>query len=385
MHVLVFEPARQGHHLTFLRYVLEDLLALGHTVSLAAETGPQPSPELRDALGALLPRCTWIPLRNGAARFWHGRKLDAVTQAQRTARADLVFFNCFDQISSALFRRTALGLPPPRDLHGRVSGIFVRPRVADARLEHTAGDRWKHRGFRRLYTAGWFNRLFVLDETLPAAVDRAFDPTRFPVLPDPWDGDFSVTAAEARRQLGLPADTFLVLHYGTASRRKGLPTLIAAMQLLPKDSRCAIVCAGRFTTANPEPALAELAASGRAFLFPRYIEPVEEPLFFRACNAVVLAYEGHYGSSGVLARAAAADHPVITSDEGLVAERTRAQRLGITFVPADSDDLANAMLFLRDAPPAEFSPGLRTYAARHSRAAFRTALAAGLSAFPLKT
>lgn len=377
MRILVFEPAKGGHHLVYLRCVLEDLLSAGHTLFLAAEEGLQPSAALTTALGPLLNRCQWIPLSHDAARLIQGRRLNAIVRAQEQAKADLVFLNCFDLISSSLFRRTAFGLPPPKSLHGKITGIFVRPRIADHRVRLSFGDRLKQAGFRRLWRSNWFERLLILDETLPTALTPGLDPARFHVIPDPWSGDFSIDRAEARRVLGLPADKFLFMHYGTSSPRKGLPTVAAAASIVP-ESDAALVVAGPFSEREGTHALLNpLVAAGRAYLFDRYIRD-DEPLFFRACDVVLLAYEGHYGSSNIQSRAAAAARPVIASDEGLVGERVRRHRLGLTFPARDAAGLAAALTRARSQPAAALAPGMSDYAAIHSRESFRIALLAAL-------
>ena len=209
--------------------------------------------------------------------------------------------------------------------------------------------------------------------TLAPGVDAG----RFVALPDPWEGDFSTNQAEARRTLGLPAKGFLFLHYGTASPRKGLPTVLRATEALPGSTDAALVCAGRAGETHATE-LAALARRGRAYVFNRYITDAEEPLFFRACDAVVLAYEGHYGSSAVQARAAAAGRLVIASDEGLVGERTRTQRLGLTFPTGDAHALAAAITQATTLASDSFATGLAAYARQHSRENFRRVLLSAL-------
>jgi glycosyltransferase involved in cell wall biosynthesis len=378
MKVLVFEPAKGGHHLVFLRYIVEDLLAGGYEVGLAAERGTGPSNELQRALGPSLPRCHWIRLSNGSGRFIHGRKLDALARAQKTWNAEVVFACCIDEFSSDLFRRTALGVPPPAALAGRMTGIFVRPRVADRREASTGLV--KRVGFRRLCEKRWFSRLYVLDESLCEHLHDGLDPRRFVELPDPGSGEFVVSKAEARQKLGLPPDKFLYLHYGTSSRRKGLETLVAATEQISPKENCALLAAGRFVdgSSTEKSRLDVLAQQGRAYLFDRYIEDSEEQLFFRAADVVVLAYRGHYGSSNVQSRAAAAGRPIVASDEGLVGYRTREQHLGLTFPSGDAAGLAAALLKARGIPAAELARGLAAYAQKHSRQSFRDALLAGL-------
>ncbi len=375
MKLLVFEPARGGHHLIFLRFFVEDLLAGGHAVHLAAENGATPSDALTAALGPLLPHCTWVPLDHGPGRLLHGGTLDALARAQRKVGADRVFACCLDLFTSGLFRRLALGLPAPQVLHGRITGLFVRPRVADRRETKRQG-KWKTAGFRRLHQSGWLDRFFVLDESLPGELAAGVRPGSAVPLPDPWTGDFSTGQAEARRALGLPPDAFLYLHYGTSSPRKGLPVVVAATRRLAPGGGAALVAAGRILDRDggAGAGLRELVAAGGAYLHDRYIEDAEEPLFFRACDAVVLAYQGHYGSSNVQSRAAAAGRPVVTSDEGLVGWRTRQHGLGLTFRSGSAEELAAALARLRQEGTERYAPALRAYAARHSRESFRQVL-----------
>ena len=121
------------------------------------------------------------------------------------------------------------------------------------------------------------------------------------------------------------------------------------------------------------------------------LQEAEEELFFCAANAVSLAYVGHYGSSGVLSRAAAAGRWVIASDEGLVGHRVHTHNLGLTFKTGDVAALREALLTALTLTPAKetaFAAGLAVFAKQHSRESFRAALLAQFStkiqARPLK-
>ena len=100
---------------------------------------------------------------------------------------------------------------------------------------------------------------------------------------------------------------------------------------------------------------------------------------FAACDIVLLPYIGHFGSSGVMAQAAAAGKPMIASDENLVGARVRDYRLGWLFPTAD---VARLRLVIDEAARvddgrlAEFAQGAREYSQMFSRAAFRKTLLA---------
>ena len=382
MHILLFEPNTQGHHLVILRYLIEDLLSAGHTLSLALDNRHSAKPRIDHALSDLLPACKSIPLyhEDGHSRFTN--KLAAAAGAFTECGADVIFFPCFDEVSSSLCRRAAFGLMPPRVLKGRIRGLFIRPRVIDDR-EQGGFSLWLKRiGFTRFHRQGWASWLFTFDETLVASLRAGFNPAAFPVLPDPWSGNFTHDRAAAREKLGLPRNRFILLHYGTASRRKGLHLVAQAAASLPLDQDFLLVCAGE-CGGDAREELHHLQNQDRARLFNRHITSAEEELFFCAADAVALAYHGHYGSSGVLARAAAARRWVIASDEGLVGHRVRANNLGFTFKTGDVDalreTLSQAIAFTPEHAAVTFGPGLASFAARHSRESFRTAL---LAQFP---
>jgi glycosyltransferase involved in cell wall biosynthesis len=393
MHLLLFEPATQGHHLIYLRCLVEDLLGAGHKVSLALDNRAAAQPLIQARLGHVLASCSIVPIFNQAGRPKFPSKLNAIAATLSESGADSVFLPCFDEIASQLCRRAAFGLMPPAVLKGRIRGIFIRPRVIDGRIKGGFSTWLKRVGFARLYRQGWIDRLFLLDETLTSALRAGFDPGSFPTLPDPWYGDFKLDRAAARQTLDLPLDRFIFLHYGTSSRRKGLHLVARAAATLGSEKNFLFVCAGKCAgDADSQADLQLLQSQGRATLFNHHINDAEEKLLLAATDAVVLAYVGHYGSSAILSRAAAANRWVIASDEGLVGHRVRTHNLGLTFKSGDADALREALSSAIALPPdaaAAFSPGLAFFAAQHSRESFRTALLAqfpaSAQALPLKS
>jgi glycosyltransferase involved in cell wall biosynthesis len=107
----------------------------------------------------------------------------------------------------------------------------------------------------------------------------------------------------------------------------------------------------------------------------------EERLCFCAADAVLLPYIHHYGSSGVLSRAAAAGKMVIVSDEGLLARRVRDHHLGLLFQANDVHELRQRMtdaVSLNQAERDKFQLMSLRYAGTCSRDVFREALLAPL-------
>ena len=64
---------------------------------------------------------------------------------------------------------------------------------------------------------------------------------------------------------------------------------------------------------------------------------------FAACDAVLLPYLGHQGTSGILSRAAGAGKPAIASDENLIGHVVRHYQMGLLFQSGNVPALQSAM------------------------------------------
>ncbi len=290
---------------------------------------------------------------------------------------ELLFFNSFDLLASSWCRRAALGWRPPAILRGRLAGFYLRPRFIEVG-SRGLGNAWKRLGFSKLAREGWFRRLLLVDAGLP---DRLRDPAWRSlcwVTPDPWDGDYRISQEEARAIWKLPLDRAVALHFGTGSRRKGLPWVIAALESLPSAERPFLVCAGRLEPSTDlRKQLRRLERAGSARVIDRFLSERERVQIFRAADRLLLAYRGHYGSSGVLVNAAAAGRPVIATDGGLLGRQVQEAHLGITVPEGDIAALAGALRALAMGTAPKIAPqALADFATAHSPSAFKAAIRA---------
>jgi glycosyltransferase involved in cell wall biosynthesis len=110
----------------------------------------------------------------------------------------------------------------------------------------------------------------------------------------------------------------------------------------------------------------------------RRIDDAEVAAELASARCVLLPYVGHYGSSGVLAEAAAAGTPVLSTGDGLLGHLVREYGLGLTVDPTDSPALREGMLqLIRTEDRGRFLPGMGRYLEAHSPAAFAAAARAG--------
>ena len=378
--ILIFEPGMVGHRLTWLRYITEDFLELGYKITWAVDFRPGAKDIIEEQLAAVLPEVSILSVFNEEGQWRGGSKLKSLEECQRICQANQVFLNEFDEIASNLLRRAAMGLFPPHALKGRLSGVYFRPRFLTA-PRWPIGNIMKTVGFRRLCEQGWFRHIYLVDEYLFSSQKNKQEGL-FHFLPDPWSGDYSLRSADTRKALDIPLHKVVFLHYGMEDQRKGLHLVVEALEASASDSRIFLLCAGKISH-DPRllEKLAALESRGMVKLINRYVSDEEERLCFCAADGVLLPYIHHYGSSGVLSRAAAAGKMVIVSDEGLLARRVRDHHLGLLFQTNDVHELRQRMrdvVSLNQAEWDQFRVMSLKYAGTCSREAFREALFAPL-------
>jgi glycosyltransferase involved in cell wall biosynthesis len=282
-------------------------------------------------------------------------------------------------MASDAWRRAAVGLLPPVELRGRVGGIYHRPRF----LEQPPWTRFlKMTGFRKLLDAKWLRCLLFVDEYLTKDLQKQFPDAPISFLPDVCPAWQSLDQSQARRQLNIPLNARVFLFYGGGYRRKGLDLAVRAMNELPPESPAFLLCAGQLNpTGDTAANLHKLVDNRRALLLNRYVSDDEEKMCFAASDGVLLPYLHHFGTSGVLSRAAAAGRMVIVSDEQLLGRLTRQHRLGLLFPSGNAaalrDSLLQAIAMNQD-QLAAYSHAAAQYAAIYSREAFRRALTSAI-------
>jgi glycosyltransferase involved in cell wall biosynthesis len=337
----VYERRLEGHHLDWLVYITSDLVAAGYRVSVAASRNAPAWVHVAPALERLGVTLVTAPEERGGHLL--SRSARDIADTLTRSGADRVFLTSLDEVASDWFRLAALGWLPDARLRGRMGGIYFRPRPLESGRV-SPGLLLKRIGLRRFLRGGWFAQVLMLDEYLQRDAERTLPGAPFFFLPDPFPDDFRSSRRDARKALGLPPDRKIFLFYGGPYRRKGLHLAVEAFSRLQDGHAAFLLCAGQQPPGSElGPALQQLVARGRAAVINRYVLPDEERLCFAACDFVLLPYLHHFGSSGVLSRAAGAGRPVIASDEQLVGRRVREHGLGLLFPSGDSGALGVAV------------------------------------------
>ena len=375
--ILVYEPRTEGHHPGWLAFIVSDLLSAGARLSLAVDLRPSSAAILRDHLGHLWDEVRLLDARGGQSGSTGQSKWKSMKRCFAASASSRVFLCALDEIASDLFRWRALGLNPLAGFSGIIGGIYHRPRLLDApRL--APGRFLKMRGFDRLLRDDFFAQLLMLDQSLLEGLRHNYPKAPLFFLPDPCPDGFGGDCAEARKELGIFADRKVLLFFGVGSRRKGLGVAVDAMLSLPADSNFLLLVAGRQQLKGDlKHRLDMLVGRGSAQVLNRYVSSDEEKWCFQAADAVLLPYINHFGTSGVLSRAASAGKYIIASDEQLVGRLVRKHGMGSVFASGDAKALADAIIaFGRhdEAALIVFRDRAAGYAREFSRSAFREAI-----------
>lgn len=195
-------------------------------------------------------------------------------------------------------------------------------------------------------------------------------PETFPIecIPDGGDQPAErLDTREARRRLGIEYGGPLLMFFGMLRRDKGIDDLVhAAAQVRERDFRLVIAGSPMEYTETQIRALVERAGiADKTLLRLEYIAEEDVPLYFFACDALVLPYAASYrGGSGPLMKGACTyGRAVIASDVSEMGRLVREYGFGVLAAPGSSESLAGAITrFLRLPDEARAEMGRRAAA-----------------------
>jgi glycosyltransferase involved in cell wall biosynthesis len=172
------------------------------------------------------------------------------------------------------------------------------------------------------------------------------------LLPDPVSPVRRYDKATARDMLGIASDGRLISCVGVLDQRKGVDEFVRSFAAAPLAGNDRLLLAGR---ASPDVAAALGQATarvgqGRIISINRILTGEELDLAVSAADLVATTYRCpmHLGSASVLIRAAAAQRPVLASEEGWLGHMTRAHSLGWIYPTLPADRPGSIAKCLRD-------------------------------------
>lgn len=212
----------------------------------------------------------------------------------------------------------------------------------------------------------WFNRttlriqyhladhVFVHTEKMKGEMLREFGVPESAVSVIPFGVNNSVpntdlTAAEAKRQMGVGSEHKTILFFGAIRPYKGLDFLVDAfLQLAAGHPEYRLIIAGQ-PRKGCEKYLEEIQQKIAASVHKtkviqkiQYVPDEETEIYFKAADVLALPYT-HVFQSGVLFLAQNFGLPVVATSVGSLKEDVIEGRTGFSCRPSDSTDLAAAI------------------------------------------
>jgi beta-1,4-mannosyltransferase len=151
----------------------------------------------------------------------------------------------------------------------------------------------------------------------------------------------TVTRAAARRQLNVPPEATMLLHFGLMRPYKNVPHLIRTFRAMPMPDAVLLVVGRPFDTAVEHEVRAAAAGASNVRLDLRWVPPEEVQIFFAASDLVALPYS-RILNSGVVMLALTFACPVLVSDLGTMRDQQSA--FGAEWVRLYAGDLTSEEL-----------------------------------------
>lgn len=218
-----------------------------------------------------------------------------------------------------------------------------------------------------------------LDNYFPHAFQSSNHGDKLVAIPDLASPPKSSQRPENLPKRWTDRPTRLLL-FGAISSRKGVFVLLDALNSLPEHvvNHISILLAGRVNDNERERiknnmgALAVNRPNIAVDMIDRYLSDQELWWLVQKTSMVIMPYQRHIGSSGVLCWAAAAGKPVLSQSFGFIGQEIEQNKLGIAVDTEDPDVLAVAIAnFAKGGFDGEEQTQKRKeYAFRHTEEAF---------------
>lgn len=209
------------------------------------------------------------------------------------------------------------------------------------------------------------NHLFVvMSNTVEKDLLALFPKANFIHLAHPLYDHFGkqVDKAEARRQLNLPTDRFILLFFGFIREYKGLDLLLKALAMLPNDFHLVVAGESYSPFDKYNQLVRDLRLDNRISLFIRYISDHEVPLFFSSADLCVLPYKSAT-QSGIVGISYHFNLPIVATNVGSLPEMLEPFGSGLIAPSSTPESIAQTIMEFTKNPKNQFIEGIQKYKA----------------------
>ena len=361
--VLIVEPRHTGHRMTlYVRQLLAEGARRGVRVRLMTSSQSADAPALAMLLAEGLDvrhiryaderdaRLLSPKLRRVERQF---RAYAAIRKAFRALgprrTPDVVIVPSSDSLDRPIaFLGSPFGCTP--FAVGSIGATFHRSLGAPMWIPQRVRSAVDRAVLSRLLAVPTLTRCFTADRSLVhyARVSDAAHFRKVVHVPEPAAFTEMGDRSKARAALGIDADAFVVLVYGALSRRKGILSLLRAMQYPAARGKTVALLVGRQDPDVRRDISAHIAAARfdrtAVVMVDEVVDAAMERDAFGATDVVWLGYARDFtGPSGVLAQSHAVGLPVLASAWGEIGEDVRRSGTGLLVDSENEADVAEAL------------------------------------------
>lgn len=403
---LLVSPSLGGHRRVYASVLSRLLTAQGYQVCIATRYSDERDDVFHpciDTLGGKVPSVRFVDIGQRSPSG-PSLRLDSLLGVAREVRPDITILAEADNHLRLLVDQ---GAGEGHRLPGRRVGVFIRatnyiyndhPAATLREVAHRIRSyptKWSQD--RRLFLSVLLPRMrlldaaLCLDELFVAAHEAPYRwlPDIFRTFNDSEDG-----GREIQRWQPLLADFLrtndarpVFVYCGNPQQRHGYDWLL---KLAVEERGCFVHCGRRDAPTqfdfDPHELRHELSRRDALFETNEFIADFDTiDLFLRAGSCLVLPYQHHYGSSGIMLQALHVGRPVLVPDNGLMGCRVRTHGLGLTYRHGDWEDMRQKSRILAASPAETYDTAIkefmRYFSQEHVEAAL--SLAFGSDACPV--
>jgi hypothetical protein len=363
--VLILDINPNGHHPTYVRWLLESPLSRSADMILASRAEMFEHPELKACSTKFTPHIISVDssLEKRLSDFTTVGLLRmswTIGKAYRRAFAQLskiapIDFVIVPFVDDCLLGLAAIKVPfagvPWMAITMRTMFHFAQMGVLAPIQRFAMVRRFL---FNRILRQPSMVSMLSIDPTLVAFAEKypGAGTRKISYLPDPATHyPVLLPRSEAKQQLGIPADTRLVLLYGEIAVRKGVLSLLEGAADPACPSCVHVLLAGRCRDRriiDESETYQRLRGAARVHIIDGYLNADQERQVLSAADCVWAGYTGFYGMSGIMVLSGRHSLPVLASKEGLIGYFAARHGIGILVEPNRQSVIAGLKQFAAD-------------------------------------
>jgi hypothetical protein len=267
---------------------------------------------------------------------------------------------------------------PFSGIHLSVRFHYAATRISDLHVKARLLQEWL---FYRLLSRRTLHRLFTVDSSLPDVARESSPATgqKVTYVPDCAAELPVIDRQSARRALGIPSDSRVILVFGYICQRKSVRELIEAVADPSISSETFVVLMGTHDgfakSLLSEPSAQWLRKRNRLVSVDGFVSTGDEAAAYAAADYAWCVYKDFDISSGVAMQAARNRIPVVAGPRGLIARYVRESHIGHVVNDDCQNSITRGLGEILDGSRTSIDPGdLEKFAGAHTSRGFASSI-----------